>query len=160
MGDAVEAFWRAYLASLPEGTPVPASFQVWSFGDSPALADELAALVVMGRKTATCGALYAYQVDGEPLPQVGGLSIITDGQGQPQCVIETIEVTITPFNRVDAAFAYEEGEDDRTLESWRRAHWTFFTRESAALGYELSEEMPLVCERFRMIYLPEGKGQT
>ncbi len=160
MVDVVEAFWRAYLASLPEGVLAPTSFQVWPFGDNPTLADDLVALVLAGRKMATCGSLYAYQIDDEPLPLPGSLSIITDGQGEPQCVIETIEVAVTPFNQVDAAFAYEEGEDDRTLESWRREHWKFFTREAAVLGYELTEEMPLVCERFRVVYLPEKGERT
>ena len=42
--------------------------QSWSFGDSPGLADELLALVLMGKKTATCGALRDYIADGTPIP--------------------------------------------------------------------------------------------
>lgn len=33
----------------------------WGFGDLPALTDALAALVVAGKKTASCGSLAAYQ---------------------------------------------------------------------------------------------------
>ena len=41
------------------------------------------------------------------------------GAAQPRCVIETTEVTYRRFDDVDAAFAYEEGEGDRSLAYWR-----------------------------------------
>ena len=49
-----------------------------------------------------------------------------DGRGQPRCVIETTEVTYRRFGEVDAAFAYEEGEGDRSLAYWRNAHRRLF----------------------------------
>ena len=52
----------------------------------------------------------------------------------------------------DADFARAEGEDDLTLESWRAGHKRFFTRTRAPIGKEFTEDMPLVCERFRVIY--------
>ena len=33
----------------------------------------------------------------------------------PRCVIETTEVSYRRYDEVDAAFAYEEGEGDRSL---------------------------------------------
>lgn len=69
-----------------------------------------------------------------------------DGRGEPRCVIETVEITYRRFNDVDAAFAYDEGEGDRSLAYWRNAHRTYFSR----LG-RFSEDMMLMCERFRLI---------
>jgi uncharacterized protein YhfF len=57
-----------------------------------------------------------------------------------------MELTQRRFNDVDAAFAYDEGEGDRSLEYWRRAHRRYFTR----LG-QFAENMMLYCERFRVI---------
>ena len=51
-----------------------------------------------------------------------------DGAGHSRAVIETIELTQRRFPEVDAAFAYDEGEGDRTLSYWRKAHETYFTR--------------------------------
>ena len=52
---AIDVFWRAYLATLPADAPArSAAFVAESFGDHPDLADELAALVLAGVKTATC----------------------------------------------------------------------------------------------------------
>jgi uncharacterized protein YhfF len=60
------------------------------------------------------------------------------------------EVEVVSYDRVDARFAYEEGE--RSLAYWRDAHWRFFSRTLPNVGREPTMEMPLVCERFRVIY--------
>lgn len=113
----------------------------FSFGDNPALADELLALVRAGRKTATCWAVS----DGMPTA-IGKQMIVLDGAGRPSAVIETLELTQRRFHEVDAAFAFDEGEGDRTLESWRANHRVYFTR----LG-QFAEDMLLWCERFRLV---------
>jgi uncharacterized protein YhfF len=147
-------FWQSYLDSLPEddptrGRPIPPA---WGFGDGPQLADELGRLVYEGTKTATCSSLWEMEHDREPIPQPGDLSIILDGRGDPLCIIETTEVEIRPFNAVDASFAHDEGEGDRSLAYWRAAHWRFFSRSLKAIGRAPDETMPLVCERFRVVW--------
>ena len=148
------AFWAAFLESLPPGQPRPQTYDVWYFGDGRELAAELGELARQGIKTATCGSLWEYEAEGEPLPQPGEYSLVTDYDGRPLCIIQIVEVEVKPMNAVDAAFAYEEGEDDRTLESWRAAHLRFFERSLPAIGKTPQEDMPLVCERFRKVYPP------
>jgi uncharacterized protein YhfF len=117
----------------------------FAFGDSPDLADELLELVLKGVKTATCS------TEDEPnLSKPGECWIVLDGCGQPRCVIESTEITFRPFNGVDAAFAFEEGEGDRSLAYWRSAHRRYFTR----LG-KFNEDMMLMCERFRLVEIFE-----
>ncbi len=41
---------------------------------------------------------------------MGAKTIVLDGNGNPLCIIETIEMLIRAFNEVDAKFAYKEGE--------------------------------------------------
>ena len=53
---------------------------------------------------------------------------------------------------VDALFAYEEGENDRSLESWRKEHWQYFSRVLPRIGKKPTPEMLLVCERFLVVY--------
>jgi uncharacterized protein YhfF len=151
--DHLQKYWQKFLTQCnPEQaagyTTIP---EAWGFGDSPHLADALGNLVIQGIKTATCSAVWEYERDGEAIPKVGDLSIILDGRNQPLCIIETTEVRIIPFNEVDAPFAYAEGEDDRSLESWRREHWKYFKR-NAVDENQMHESMPLVCERFRLIW--------
>lgn len=56
-------------------------------------ANELLRLVLIGKKRATASSLLKYELDGQPIPRVGDLSIVTDWEGIPRCVIETTEVT-------------------------------------------------------------------
>ncbi len=117
----------------------------FSFGDNPALADELAELVLAGKKTATCWA-----AEQGLLTDVGKRMVVLDGAGRPRAVIETVELTQHRFPDVDAAFANDEGEGDRTLAYWRRAHEVYFTR----LG-QFTPDMLLWCERFRVVEVIE-----
>jgi uncharacterized protein YhfF len=113
----------------------------FAFGDSPGLADELLDLVLKGVKTATCS------TEDEPnISKPGERWIVLDGRGKARCVIESVEVTFRRYGEVDAAFAYDEGEGDRSLGYWRDAHRRYFGR----LG-KFSEDMMLMCERFRLV---------
>ena len=151
--DRAQAYWRSYLETLPPDSPVRAEqYVAEGWGGSPAMADELGALIASGTKTATCSALWEYEAEGEPLPEPGLKTIVLDGNGDPMCIIETTEVEVRPYGEVDARFAYEEGEGDRSLEYWREAHWHFFSRTLPNVGKESTPDMPLVCERFRVIY--------
>jgi uncharacterized protein YhfF len=152
-GNRIESYWRSYLESLPADSPVrDEQYVAEGWGDSPEMADELGALIADGTKTATCSALWEYEAEDEPLPQVGLKSVVLDGKGDPLCIVETTEVEVRPYEEVDAGFAYEEGEGDRSLEYWREAHWSFFSRTLPNMGKEPTTDMPLVCERFRVVY--------
>jgi uncharacterized protein YhfF len=67
-----------------------------------------------GRKRATCWA-----ASEGMLSEVGKRMVMLDGSGRPRAVLETLEITRHRFDQVDAAFAYDEGEGDRTLAFWR-----------------------------------------
>jgi uncharacterized protein YhfF len=149
----VEAYWQGYLETLPADSPVrDEQYIAEGWGDSPEMADELGALILAGTKTATCSALWEYEAEGESLPETGLKTIVLDGNGNPMCIVETTEVEVWPYDEVDARFACEEGEGDRSLEYWREAHWRFFSRTLPNIGKEPATDMPLVCERFRVVY--------
>ena len=153
VNDRIEALWRSYLDTLPADSPVrDEEYVAERWGDSPEMADELGALIAAGTKTATCSALWEYEAEGESLPKASLKTIVLDGNGDPLCIVETTEVEVRPCDEVDARFAYEEGEGDRSLEYWREAHWRFFSRTLPNIGREPAPNMPLVCERFRVIY--------
>ncbi|MBZ0297874.1 MAG: ASCH domain-containing protein [Anaerolineae bacterium] len=148
-----DAFWASYLATLPEDHPhQQATYSAWQFGDNPELANELSQLVLAGIKTGTASLMWEYDTGDEPLPQPGDLSIILDGANQPLCIIETTSIDIRPFNEVTAEHAYSEGEGDRSLQDWRDGHWRYFGRVCEHIGRTATETMPVVCERFRVIF--------
>ena len=126
------------LETIPEAYR---GLKAFAFGDSPGLADELLDLVIRGIKTATCS------TEDEPNTSTPGERwIVLDGRGDPRCVIESTEVSYRRFDEVDAAFAFDEGEGDRSLSYWREAHRSYFTRQG-----KFSETMMLMCERFRLV---------
>jgi len=149
----IEEYWNSFLATLPSDSPYrEKKYVAEGFGDHPKLADELGALIVSGIKTGTCSALWEWQAEGNPIPEVGLISIVLNGAGEPICIIETTEVTQCRFNEVNEDFARSEGEGDLSLQYWREAHTMFFSRVLPKFGREFSEDMLLVCERFQVIY--------
>jgi uncharacterized protein YhfF len=147
----IRPYWQAFVATQP-ADPTPRFFEAFHFDDNPPSADELAALVLAGRKRATAGLVWSYEDAKLPLPVVGQLSVVTDWAGTPQCVIETWRMDIVPFEDVDAEFAATEGEGDGSLAYWQRAHQAFFERECQRIGRVPHPRMPVVCERFQLVY--------
>ncbi|MRI35086.1 RNA-binding protein [Endozoicomonas sp. OPT23] len=109
-------------------------------------------LIRQGEKTATCSMKYWYETGLEPMPKVGNLQIVTDWSGTPTSIIEITEVTEARFSEVPASFAVLEGEGDKSLDWWRNAHWDFFSAECQRQGLEVSEDLLLVLERFKVVY--------
>ena len=151
--ESINACWQKFLSTLPPDSSYHSkTFIAEGWGDSPEMADELGALIVQGIKTATCSALWEWEAEGNPIPEEGYITIALDGRGEPICIVETIEISIHKYNEVGADFARAEGEGDLSLDYWRAAHKNYFSRVLHKVDKEFSEEMPLVCERFRVIY--------
>jgi uncharacterized protein YhfF len=153
----VAAFWSAFLARTAR-SPATALYESFAFGDSEGLATALAGLVRRGEKVATASLLWECETKGARPPAPGDLSVVTAWDGRPLCVIETTAVEIRAFEDVDAEFAAAEGEGDRSLGFWREAHWNYFGRVCGRLGRTPSPQMPVVCERFRVVFDPRDGG--
>jgi uncharacterized protein YhfF len=123
----------------------------FSFGTTAEQADELAELVRTGAKTATSMLLWELEAEGQPLWRVGDRATVLDSAGRPVCVIETTDLAVKPFHAVDEAFARDYGEGDRSLAWWRRVMLIYYSEVAERLGKRPSEEMLLICERFRVV---------
>lgn len=86
------------------------------------------------------------------MPVVGEFSVVLDGSGAARCILRTTSIEIVAFDDVGADFAAAEGEGDLSLEYWRTGHWAYFERELGPLGRVPSGDVPLVCERFEVLY--------
>jgi uncharacterized protein YhfF len=153
MIDAVAVFWKQYLDTLSADHPHrQRTASVFSFGDSPALADALAELVILGRKRATTSLPVEFTSEGERLPAAGDLSIVTRADNSPVAVIELVDVRLIAFQEVDAAFAAVEGEGDGSLNWWRAAHRRYFSRVCRRLGGEFDDTTPVLCQVFHVVW--------
>jgi len=82
----VAAFWYDFVKSV-DGIDDARFYEAFCFGDSEALAAELAALVLSGTKLATAGLLTSFTDAGKRLPTLGDLSVVTNWAGAPLCII-------------------------------------------------------------------------
>jgi uncharacterized protein YhfF len=149
---AIEAFWHDALAATPELDP-NSEFTIFSFGDNRELSDHVLAETLAGRNRATASLRWAYEAR---LPQVGDVAIATDWAGAPRAVLVTRQVDIVRYADVDEDFARAEGYVTDPLDEWREVHWAFFSRRCAELGQVASLDMPIVCERFELVYPRRG----
>lgn len=145
----VQLMWWEFLTQEKKSFRTPL-YDIFHFCYTKELANELLQLVLKGKKTATSSSQYAYE-SPEAQPQVGSYSIITDYDGAPRCVIETILVTHIPFNEMTFEICNREGEDT-CLETWVDGHRRYFMQEAEECGYTFSEEMPVLFEDFRVVF--------
>lgn len=162
--DQIEQFWEL-ARNQARTNPVPVYFPTFSgealapptfaFGATEEQADELLGLVLDGTKTATASARWDYDAgpdrEAEPIPAVGDLAIVLDGRAHPRALIEVTDVRTEAFCDVDAEHARLEGEGDLSLAHWREVHERFFT-DVATHDRGFREDMPVVLERFRLLY--------
>ena len=146
----IEEFWSRFLKEKGR-TPDTKYVECFHFELTEYWANELLRLVLIGQKKATSSSLLGYEIEGERIPEKGELSIVTDWAGTPRCVIETTAVTILPFKDITYDICKREGEDEN-LKTWQDGHRAFFTAEGKELGYEFTEDMPVIFEDFEVIY--------
>ena len=153
MEEQSKVYLDMYLSSLSETERK----KYQSFSSDYFCADEhnanlCAELIRTGQKTATCSLNHWYESGEEPMPIIDHLMIVTNWDGTPICIVEINSVEKCKYSDVSAEFAFLEGEGDRSLEWWRKAHWDFFAKECEELNIEPCEEMMLVLEKFRVVY--------
>jgi uncharacterized protein YhfF len=118
-----------FVQDFAEATGLGVTSEPFCFGDSPQLADELAALVRCGLKRATATTVVEFEHEGVPLPTIGQHSVVYDGIGQPVCVIRTDDLSVGSLDEVlDPAFAWDDGEGDRSYEDWLAQHAVYWRR--------------------------------
>lgn len=125
------------------------NLEKWHFEITESACNYLLDLVLKGKKRATSSAYEGYE-DDEEMPKVGELSVITDWDGNPRCVIKTTNIIILPYKDITFDLAKLEGEDDN-LDSWRKNHEHFFKEEGLELGYEFNENMKVIFEEFEVV---------
>lgn len=146
-------FLNQYLATLSsEARQNIPSISAEYFCADEYNANLCADLINRGIKTATSSLKAAYHIEKLPLPETGHLTVVLNWAQNPVCIIETIEVNICRFDQVSAEFAYAEGENDRSLSSWRRAHQPFFEDYARRIGSVFHPDSELVLEHFKKVF--------
>jgi uncharacterized protein YhfF len=146
----------AYFAAFRAARGVAdTEYDVARFGWTEKLTTELNALVLKGQKCATCCLKQQIDIGKEGMARIGGHCVVLDAQDRPIAIWRTTDVTVKPVNQVDDAFAWDEGEGDRTRADWLRAHNGFYHALAEREGFTYDDGMLAVFERFTIVWPPE-----
>ncbi|HVR47145.1 MAG TPA: ASCH domain-containing protein [Candidatus Binatia bacterium] len=147
--DSLRLFWEEYARATPGIQPV---YAVWTLGDGPALADELAAMVVDGSKRASAGLLRDFASQNEPLPRTGDHVILVDGQSTPRCVICITRVEVNLIRDVDERFVQKNGGGDGSIAWWLTANLRYFKRQGTRQGFAVDDRTEVVFVDFVVVW--------
>ena len=154
LSEATESaeFWHLYCdMMLGRYRPTSKKLDVFCFGDSPQMASRLAHLVIKGQKRLTTGLVATHEKLGEPIPQSGQQSIITDGCGIPLALIKNTQIRLCCMSEVTQKEALLEGEGDLTLTDWYNNHFLYFEREAASFDLEFSGDSKVFLMEFELL---------
>lgn len=145
---------KAFMAEASKalGRDLPDPKDVFHFGgDNARVTDELLALALEGKKTATT----SWPIP-DPLPWgVGDLSVILDGKREPAALMRTLSFVECKFEDVAEDFGLAEAEG--SYEDFRKGHFWFYGQQEN--GNEFGDESKVLCERFEVIYSVRTPGK-
>lgn len=132
----------------------------WGFAEPGPLRHKLTAAALAGAKTTTSSLYVEYEIDGDPLPEVGSRQILIDSAEQPVAIVETVECRVVRLADVDDRHAIDEGEGYRDAAAFRVAHERYWNGylEPLRVGladptFRLTDDTLVVAERFRIVEL-------
>ncbi len=103
--------------------------------------DNLVELVLQGKKTATTS------LDTINVSKPGERSILTFENEKKACIVETKKVIITQFKNITPEIAFLEGEGNRTLDYYKKAHMDYFK----TINPNFNDETEVCIEIFEVI---------
>lgn len=97
--------------------------------------------------------MWWYDHNKQSLPKIGDLFIVTDWQGTAKAIIGLTKLEVVPFNKVTTAFAFAEGEGDKSLAYWRKVHKAYYGREMKAVDAAFDKNILVSCEYFKTVFV-------
>jgi len=73
---SIQSFWSAFTSSIGHD-PSDRFYEAFYFDDNAPRADELAALVLVGKKRATAALVWTFESENKPIPKPGDPSVVT-----------------------------------------------------------------------------------
>ena len=153
----IKAYWENACAEM--GVEPSSAYTASTFGDPKFFEeiDEITVLALEGQKQATSHLEIDFEVNSIPVRKEGEYWLMLDKALSPRGIVQLTTVKITPFNEIDDEYAAIEGEGDSSLRHWKEVHEDYFKLQLGTWGREWSEDLPVVCEIFKLVYPPLEK---
>jgi uncharacterized protein YhfF len=131
------------------------AYKVRTFGNSAAISDVIMPLILSREKTGTFALESEFAHAPNEAPKVGDVYVVTRFDGHPALLYRITEVERVPFSEISHEHVQVEGPNARTVSVWRQIHWAYWGGILRAQGREPSEDMPVLFQRFEVIF-PEA----
>jgi len=146
-----ESFRTACGSLLPPGV-VADALPTRRLGRTPELCERLNGYILARQKTGVFSQPEDFP-DGR-LPVPGEFAVLTNFSDEPRCLVRYDECQLMRFGDVGPAHLAIETPALRDLAAWRRFHRSYWEPVLAARGVAYSDDLPIVYQRFTVLYPP------
>jgi len=150
MSADMDTFWQAARAVV-SGLPAT-GYKTRTFGRSAEMANILVPLIASREKTGTFALAAEYERDPSARPYTGDYFVVAWFDGRPALVYRVTEVATVPFSGIGPGHVAVEGPNARQVDIWRKIHWPYWSGMLREWGQEPSEDMPVIFQRFELLY--------
>jgi len=149
--EQLQTFWKMAkdAANLEE---LGDAFQVRWIGLDADTTNQIIELITAGDKTGTFTLPWVVEQTGQPEPAVGDLIILIDFEGVPALVVRLTEIELVSFGAITEQHTAIDGTPVRDLNVWKPMHTDYWNRMLAPFGLSVSDNMPVLVEKFELIY--------
>lgn len=148
-------FWKNYLKDTNQNEENAVYSGELIFENTGAAGKTQLSMVLSGAKTAIFTPLDVIEINLEKVPLAGEVYVVLDGTGEPCCIIELTDVNIIPLNEIPWDLARRDGENEN-LTDWLGKMKDYIWDEADVCGFELHDDIKVVCEIFKIIYKKEA----
>lgn len=146
-----ESFLAECRNFLPAGLE-PERLPTRRIGRTAELCERLTGYVLARQKTGVFSQPEDFP-DGH-LPKAGDHAVLVNFSDEPRCLIRYEECEVMPFRDVGPEHTAVETAALRDLAAWRKFHRSYWEPVLAARGQAYTEDLPIVFQRFTVLYPP------
>lgn len=144
----VDTIWKKYISSNPEAKK--AKYTSWHFGTNEKVCEDWLGKLKRGEIKGASYFAAAFSQGDILSPKPGDYSVVLDWWGKPQAIIKTTSVE-TVFMK-DITSVLTELEDYSDVHLWKKEKQKEYERISEGIGVPFSEEIPILFERFELVF--------
>lgn len=129
-------------------------YKVRTYGGGDQMGDHLIDLIAQGEKTGSFSLQVEFDGREGEAPHPGDVYVVTRHDGTPKLIYRVDDVELVPFGEISDRHVAVESARLRNVAAWREVHWPFWTPVLRAMGREPSMDMPVIFQRFTLLYPP------
>lgn len=146
--NSAKEMWQAFTADKEELKDYP--YKLWKFSDEGEYRKNIIARILDGDVQGESYSIDFFDANSQPLPQVGQYNVVCDMNRQAYAIVKTVEVSAARYGDVTTELARLEGCS--TISQWRRFNENKYRSLCDRMDIVFSKELPLIFERFEVVY--------